>query len=292
MIAMPARTRRDAVRLLHRAGLALAVGAPAVGAQDLRTVEFARQLRDTLPLAVRVDYSAGKVVVHGTEQPLLYQVQLAYDPRRAEPVYRYEPASRTLHVGARRGSAGGEEGGSRGAPELRLDLARTVPVDLALEMGAAEADLDLGGMRLRRVAIESGASGAMLHFDTPNQIPMERLELDVGAAAVRARGLANSRAREMRVKVGIGGADLDFGGEWTADMELDVEVALGRATVRVPPDVGVRVETRRMLGAFDGEGFVERDGAYYSANWDTAPRKLRIRSRMVLGGLELTRGPA
>ena len=32
-------------------------------------VEFARQLRDTLPLAVRVDYGTGKMVVHGTEQP-------------------------------------------------------------------------------------------------------------------------------------------------------------------------------------------------------------------------------
>lgn len=286
------RLLRPSARLVRDLALALVAAAPAAGAQEMRTVEFARQLRDTLPLAVRVDYSAGKVVVHGTEQPLLYQMQLAYDPRRAEPVYRYEPASRTLHVGARRGGGGGEERASGGAPELRLDLARSVPVDLALEMGAAEADLDLGGMRLRRVAIESGASGAMLHFDTPNQIPMERLELDVGAAAVRARGLANSRAREMRVKVGIGGADLDFGGEWTADMELDVEVALGRATVRVPPDVGVRVETRRVLGSFDAEGFVERDGAYYSANWDAAPRKLRIRSRMMLGELELTRGPA
>lgn len=290
MTAMHLHLSRPAARRARDAALALALLAPAAGAQELRTVEFARQLRDTLPLAVRVDYSTGKIVVHGAEQPLLYQMQLAYDPRRAEPVYRYEPASRTLHVGARRGD--GEDAGSAAAPELRLDLARSVPVDLALEMGAAEADLDLGGMRLRRVAIASGASGAMLHFDTPNQIPMERLELDVGAAAVRARGLANSRAREMRVKVGIGGADLDFGGEWTADMELDIELALGRATLRVPGDVGVRVETRRMLGAFDDTGFVERDGAYYSANWDTAPRKLRVRSRMMLGKLEVARGPA
>lgn len=285
---LPTRSTR---RFARELALGLLVLAPAAGAQELRTVEFARQLQDTLPLAVRVDYRAGKIVVHGTEQPLLYQMQLAYDPRGAEPVYRYEPASRTLLVGARRGE-GAEDGGSTGAPELRLDLARSVPVDLALEMGAADADLDLGGMRLRRVAVESGASGAMLHFDAPNQIPMERLELDIGAASLRARGLANSRAREVRVKVGIGGADLDFGGEWTADMELDVDVSLGGATVRVPGDVGVRVETRRILGSFEAEGFVERDGAHYSANWDTAPRKLRIRSRMMLGKLEVTRGPA
>lgn len=287
MTAMRMRPSRAA----RAAALALLLVVPVAGAQDVRTVEFARQLRDTLPLAVRVDYGAGTIVVHGTEQPLLYQVQLAYDPRRAEPVYRYEPASRTLHVGARRGD-GGEDGGPRTARDLRLDLARSVPVDLALELGSADADLDLGGMRLRRVAITSATSSATLHFDAPNQVAMERLDVEVGASSLRARGLANSRAREMRVQVEVGGADLDFGGEWTADMELDVEVTVGSATVRVPADVGVRVETRSTLGSFDGEGLVERDGAWYSANWDTAPHKLHIRGRTMLGKLQVTRGPA
>lgn len=291
MTAMRIRLPRPDARVARDAAFALLLLAPVAGAQELRTVEFARQLRDTLPLAVRVDYGAGKMVVHGTEQPLLYQMQLAYDPRRAEPVYRYEPASRTLHVGARRGD-GGEDGGPRSARDLRLDLARSVPVDLSLEMGSADADLDLGGMRLRRVAITSATSSASLHFDAPNQIAMERLELEVGASSLRARGLANSRAREARVQVEVGGADLDFGGEWTADTELEVEVTAGSATVRVPADVGVRVEVRSTLGSFGGEGLVERDGAWYSANWDTAPHRLRIRGRLVLGKLEVTRGPS
>ncbi len=291
---MRLRLPRPGARAVRRAALGLLLLAPAAGAQEVRTLEFARQLHDTLPLDVRVDYATGKMIVHGTEQPLLYQVQLAYDPRRAEPVYRYEPASRTLHVGARRGDGAGDGGsrGARGARDLRLDLARSVPVDLSLEMGSADADLDLGGMRLRRVAITSATSSATLHFDTPNQIPMERLEVEVGASSLRARGLANSRARATRVRVEVGGADLDFGGEWTADMDLEVEVTAGSATVRVPADVGVRVETRSTLGSFGGEGLVERDGAHYSANWDTAPHKLRIRGRVVLGKLQVTRGPA
>jgi len=289
--AMRIRLPRPDARVVRGALVGLLLLAPAARAQQVRTVEFARQLRDTLPLAVRVDYGTGKMVVHGTEQPLLYQMQLAYDPRRAEPVYRYEPGSRTLHVGARRGE-GAEDGGARSARDLRLDLARSVPVDLSLEMGSAEADLDLGGMRLRRVAVTSATSSATLHFDAPNQIAMERLELEVGASSLRARGLANSRARDTRVQVEVGGADLDFGGEWTADMELEVEVTAGSATVRVPADVGVRVETRSTLGSFDGEGLVERDGAHYSANWDTAPRKLRVRARLVLAKLEVVRGPA
>jgi hypothetical protein len=279
------RALPGAGRLAALVGLLLA--APA-GAQELRTVEFARQLRDTLPMDVRVDYTAGKVVLHGMEQPLLYQAQIAYDPRRSEPVYEYDAAARRLRIGARRPDG---EGAARGdAPELRLDLARVVPVSLSLQMGAAEADLDLGGMRLTRLSVESGASDALLHFDAPNLVPMERLDLDVGAASLRARGLANARARDMNVKVGIGTAELDFGGEWAADVELDLEVSLGKATLRVPADVGVRVETSRVLASFQREGFVKRGDAYYSDNWDRATRRLHVRSRIVLGQLELQRG--
>lgn len=265
----------------------LALSAGPAAAQALRTVEFSRQLRDTMPLEVRVDHAAGRVVVHAAERPLLYQAQLAYDPERSEPRYRYDADARCLRVGARR-LAG--DGGGRANPELRLDLSAAVPIALTVQMGAAQADLDLGGLRLTRLAVESGASDAELHFDAPNLVPMERLELDVGAASLRARGLANARAREMRVNVGIGAAELDFGGDWVGDIALDLQVALGAATLRVPEDVGVRVDARRFLAAFERRDFVRRDDAWYSTNWDTASRRLRVGGRMLLGKLELTRG--
>ena len=284
---MPAHSPRAGRLAVASAITALLLGAP-VGAQGLRTVEFSRQLRDTLPIDVHVDYAAGKVILHGAEQPVLYQAQLAYDPRRSEPVYSYDAAARRLRVGARRPAGEHTSGGE--TTELRLDVARTVPVALTLQMGAAEADLDLGGMRITQLSVESGASDALLHFDAPNLVPMQRLDLDVGAASLRARGLANARARDVRVKVGVGTAELDFGGEWVGDVELELQVALGKATLRVPADVGVRVETSRFIASFEREGFVRRGDAYYSDNWDAAPRKLHVRSRIVLGRLELERG--
>ena len=262
---------------------ALLAAAPA-GAQR-RTVEFTRQLRDTLPLEVVVDHGVGKVVLHGTDERLLYQAQLAYDPRRSEPVYDYDAEARRLRVGARRPGEG-----AGGAPELRLDLARSVPVALTVNMGTAEADLDLGGMRLTRLAVESGASDAVLHFDAPNRVPMERLELDVGAASLRARGLANARARDVRVRMNVGSAELDFDGEWTNDVELQLQITVGKVVLRVPDDVGVRVETSGVLGSFDESGFERRGEAWLSPNWNTAARKLVVRSRTTVGRLEIRRG--
>ncbi|HEU4631723.1 MAG TPA: hypothetical protein VFS08_18385 [Gemmatimonadaceae bacterium] len=283
----PALTRSRALILATLGTVGAATALAAQEPSTLRTVEFSRQRQDSTPLRVRVDYAAGKVVVHGTDQPLLYQAAIAYDPRRSEPVYDFDAGSRVLKVGTRQAA---DDAPSGPPGELRLDLARDVPVSLQLQTGASEADLDLGGMRLTRVVVESGATDASLHFDAPNRQPMAQLELAVGAASLQARGLANARASQMRVKVGVGSAELDFGGEWTNDVELELDVALGKAALRVPDDVGVRVETSRVLGSFEREGFVKRGDAYYSANWDRARHKLRVHSRMVLGELEITRG--
>jgi hypothetical protein len=51
----------------------------------------------------------------------------------------------------------------------------------------------------------------------------------------------------------------------------------------------VRLEIQRIAAGFDHEGMVKRGDAWYSRNWDTARRKLRIRAETVFGALELER---
>ncbi|MFL5576077.1 MAG: LiaF domain-containing protein [Gemmatimonadaceae bacterium] len=280
------------MRRALRTGLAaaLALGAPlsaprSASAQELRSVDISRQLHDSAALQVRVNYAAGKLALRSAQLPVLYRVQLSYLPERVEPRYSFDAATRTLHVGV-------EKRGSRvpgeGRPgEMHLDLAPAVPVDLALELGAVEADLDLSGLRVGRLRVESGASDATVHFDAPNPERMRSLEFEVGAASLRATRLANANAPEIRVQAGVGSVDLDFGGKWTQDVDVSVQVALGGVKIRVPSDVGVRVEARKFLASFDTRGLIKRGDAYYSENWDTAAHHLRLRTRTTFGKLEL-----
>jgi hypothetical protein len=116
---------------------------------------------------------------------------------------------------------------------------------------------------------------------------MRALELDVGAASLTALRLANANAGDIRVSAGLGNVDLDLGGDWTKDINLEVDATLGVVTVHVPSDVGVRVELRRTLAGFRHRSLTPRDGAFYSDNWESAPRKLRIRTDVKLGRFEL-----
>lgn len=277
---------------------ALALGAtlaaPVVAqAQDSplwRTVDISRQLHDSLPQRIRVQYGAGRVDVRGSNDPLLYAMHLRYDERRAAPVHRYDAAARSAVLGlesregARRFSDRDDSG------ELRLVLPVNAPLDLDLQLGGTESRLELGGLALRSLRLECGATDANVSFAQPNRTRMSDLTIDVGAADLLAVHLANANADQIRVHGGVGVLDLDFGDTWTRDLTLDTKLAVGKLILRVPPDVGIRVDIDRLIAGFDHDGMVKRDGVWYSTNYDAAPHKLDVRARTFFGQIELQRG--
>jgi hypothetical protein len=261
--------------------------ATPLAAQSWRSLDVARQLPDTAPTAVQVVYGTGMFGLRGTTNPLLYHMRLRYDASRTQPRHSFDPATRKLQVGVEKSDVRFTGRGDNESGQLQLELSRVVPVDLSLDLGAVEADLDLTGLRLSRLNIESGASDGKLRFDSLNQTPMSVLEVSLGAASFRGERLANANARDIRVDAGVGSVELDLGGQWTQDIDLRIEVTLGVVTIHVPSDVGVRVSLKKTLASFAHEGLVQRDGAWVSTNWESAPHKLRISAETVFGKLTI-----
>jgi hypothetical protein len=256
----------------------------AAGEHSWRTLEVARQLADTAPVRVRVDYRAGQLDVHRADAALLYDLSLRYDESRTEPLHALDSGGHVLELGVRTR----DDRGAKGS-EMRLGLTRLAPLDLSLELGAVEADLDLGGLAIENLAIRSGASDARLRFEEPNAIAMRRLTVNVGAASLRATRLANANASELAVGTGVGSVELDFSGQWQRDLAVTVDITMGGVTVHVPSDIGVRLEIDRVLASLDAEGLQRRDDAYYSANWETARHHLRLDVSTVIGNFRLDR---
>ena len=276
--------------------LVIALGAPLLAASAQaeprwRSLDVSRQLRDSAPQRIKVQYGAGRVDVRGTDAALLYGMHLRYDEQRAAPLYRYDAEQRSAVLGLESRTVGTRvsSGGRSESGELRLLLPRAVPLDLDLQFGGAEASLELGGLALQSVRLECGATDATLNFSTPNRDHMRELVVDVGAASFTALHLGNANADQIRVRGGMGVVDLDFSGSWQRDLGVVTRVGIGKTMLRVPDDVGVRLEIQRLAAGFDHEGMIKRGDAWYSRNWETAPRKLRIRAETVFGALELQR---
>jgi hypothetical protein len=280
-------THRVRKALAHT--VAASIAASTAAAQSWRTLDVSRQLRDSAPATVQVVYGTGKIGVRATSNPVLYHMALRYDATRTQPRHVFDTTARKLQIGVQKSEVRFTGRKDSDAGHLQLELSKYTPLDLNLDLGAVESDLDLTGLRVSRLRVESGASDSKLRFDSLNATRMSMLEVSLGAASFRGDRLANANAQDIRVDAGVGNVELDLGGQWTQDIELRVDITLGLVTIHVPADVGVRVSLEKTLASFEHEGLIERDGAWVSRNWESAPHKVRINAKTVFGKLTIDR---
>jgi hypothetical protein len=115
-------SRRAGILLGTLALLAAAAPTRAVAAQSWRSFDVSRQLVDTTPVLVRLDYEIGNLTVRPAAGTTLYNAHLRYDAERAQPRYEFTPATRTLRLGVERRPGGRARDGDAG--ELRIELTR------------------------------------------------------------------------------------------------------------------------------------------------------------------------
>ncbi len=241
------------------------------GRQDWQTLSLNRGMASEQQMRVDVEYGAGRLSVAAGTTEQLYQARLRYDASAFEPVTSYSDGQ--LQIGMKDAELRGRklEAGS-----LDLQLNPNVALDLDLAFGAAEAKIDLGGLRVRSLEISTGASKTDLAFSQLNPIAAERVVLQVGAAQFIATGLGNANTGRLSVEGGVGDIDLDFTGALPSDMNISVEMGLGHLTLRLPREVGVRIQKDGILSSIKGAALVQRGNVYYSPDYDSAERRLHF----------------
>ena len=280
------------IAILVAVPLCLGAAVTRASAQTWRTVTSARQLHGERELTVNVEYGAGLFRLRPGAEGELYRLEMRYDEEKFTPVRQFDPAAGTLRLGVR-GRDGmrvrlGDGRRREEPPYFNLELSLDIPLALDLQLGAVQADVELGGLALRRIRYRTGASETRLGFARANPVPCEELVMEVGAAEFVARQLANANCARVRFSGGVGHAELDFTGTWRQDMEADLNVGIGALELRLPSDVGVEVHLSRFLASFDAAGFTKRGDVYYSANHGTARRRLLLHINASIGGIDVS----
>ena len=96
--------------------------------------------------------------------------------------------------------------------EWDLKLSDT-PLELVVQAGAYEGNLELGGLALKSLTVKDGASNVDLSFRELNQTEMSLLRYETGASDVQLTGLANANFSTLTFSGGAGNYTLDFSGE-------------------------------------------------------------------------------
>jgi hypothetical protein len=106
-----------------------------------------------------------------------------------------------------------------------------------VEAGAYEGNLELGGLALKSLTVQDGASNVDISFTEPNQTEMSVLRYETGASNVELTGLANANFSTLAFSGGAGNYTLDFGGKLQRDAVVTVEAGLGDLSLVIPKDV-------------------------------------------------------
>jgi hypothetical protein len=236
-------------------------------------------------LEVTVRYGAGRFSVGPAESGVLYHMQIEYDKDVFRPLAEYRGTS--LRIGTESLGRRFRLIQDREAGEMELALSRDVAMDLNLDFGAVQADIDLGGIALTRLEINTGASQTQIDISKPNSEAMSRASMDVGAAEFTVRNLGNLNTEVIEIDAGIGEIDLDFTGDWRQNARVSVDMGLGSLVLRFPRGLGVRFVKDTFLTSLDSEGLVKHGDAYYSLDYDDAEYQITVDVDAAFGSIRV-----
>jgi len=144
--------------------------------------------------------------------------------------------------------------------DIRLNDA--IPLDLEIENGAGEAEIDASTLSLTRFEMDQAAGEAEVKLNG-DQLRLTNVKAEVSAGRLEfdMRG-AYPSMRDMRFETSAGQIRLDLTGEWTSEVDIKVEVVAGEVIVKLPKTVNVIATANTTVGRVRARGLMV-DGDHY-----------------------------
>jgi hypothetical protein len=171
-------------------------------------------------------------------------------------------------------------------PDNRLELhvPAGTPLTLGGELGIGQSRLDLGGLWIESVDLETGIGEHVIDFSEPLSSPMASFELDASIGEVRVRRLGNASPASARVDHSIGEISVDLRGAWQNDSDVFVASSIGECRINLPSDrIGLE-----LIGARVTLGESDSRRAHTRGEIPEGAPLIRLTARHTLGELRLT----
>jgi len=160
--------------------------------------------------------------------------------------------------------------------QVRIELPRDGVYRLDLEMGAVDAEIELGGVPVKTLDFKGGAARTALRFQDPNPWRGGTCTLEVGAAKLVVEQLGNGNFTQIKIAGGIAAQDLDLHGTWRVPAALQITGGMSKLEIKVPQDLGVRVSYKGVLTYSNWERFQKVGSHYQTMNYEEASKRLEI----------------
>ncbi|NQU28918.1 MAG: hypothetical protein HQ528_11565 [Candidatus Marinimicrobia bacterium] len=245
---------------------------------DYSTEDYSYNVSDVDYLEVKFDYSLGSLNIKAGEKNMIIGT-IKYNSEDFTPVVNYEnygskgvftaklksghardedefshSRSRSSSRSHSSESADEEDDGIRFSfdfsdlnneysQEFDFKLPPEILINLELDFGVGETDIDLTDLTISNLEMDCGLSDTKIKIDKPNKTKCKEIYIESGLGDLNAYGLGNLRAKYINLDIGLGSAYIDLSTQKN-DLVGDIEVGLGSLDLVLPEkaNITLRVE--------------------------------------------------
>ncbi len=172
-----------------------------------------------------------------------------------------------------------------------LGMSTRYPQELKMEIGACEADMDLGGIPITNLKLEIGAASGQLDFSKENPERCRLMRIEAGASSLKLSNLGNAAFDDFKFSGGAGSFDMDFRGTYHGESMAKLEIGLGSVDITLPKGLPVRIEAdENWFSSIDlhGKEISEvHKGVYESDDFGSAKDRLVLSLEVGMGSADL-----
>lgn len=252
------------------------------------------EFKDEKSLTVKIEFGAGELNLGESRSEKILEAEVSYDPSYSDFFFDYQKSKNEgeLFMGTELEE---EKGVNLGDVKERnwwdLKFTDKIPINFQIDVGAAESELDFTGLKIKDLDIDLGAAKGVIMFRKPNPERISRMSIDAGACKLEMEGLGNANFKEMDFDGGIGDFTLDFSGELKHRAFVAIDMGLGRLTILLPQDIGVKIESKdsivSSLSIEKGDFHETEEDVWVNEKYGEAEGELNIEIEIGLGAVDV-----
>ncbi|WP_246629294.1 toast rack family protein [Mesobacillus maritimus] len=208
-------------------------------------------------------------------------------------------------------------GGNEESFEVQVDKDHAKELEVELNIGAGELNVESGGKEWVEgtidynhkklepeisykvkgdagvAVIEQGEKGLLdkinigeienhWNLRLNDEIPMD-LVINSGASETML-DLKGLELQNLEVNAGVGDISIDLSGDWQESFDASLDMGIGKSTIILPSDVGVKIEASKGIGESNLVGFVSQgNGVYVNDAFKDADVVINLKTNLGVG---------
>ncbi len=119
-----------------------------------------------------------------------------------------------------------------------------IPTNMLVNLGSGTTELDLSGMSISNLKIQSALSDLVLTYTSPNQTEMRQMQIHLASADIQLDQIEKAKAREIHIRNDMGNTSLSMGASELPCSQIRLITGAGTCQLRIAKAHPVKIILR------------------------------------------------